>query len=115
MDVQCAPPSTVRWIAPRTVAYPTCASPKTTDGAVGAACEYVVAYACQLAPPSVVSLESPGDETCSQRMAVTNATAWAVFGAVLAYVQVPPASVVCCSVTVGAVQAPPGGGGTPTP
>jgi hypothetical protein len=37
--VQLAPPSSVRWIAPRTVAYATRVSPNTISGAIGAACE----------------------------------------------------------------------------
>lgn len=36
--VQCAPPSVVRWMLPRTVAYPVVASPKAICGATGAAC-----------------------------------------------------------------------------
>src|SRR2546430_2363618 len=34
--LQCAPPSTVRWICPRKIAYPTLASANTSSGPTGA-------------------------------------------------------------------------------
>src|SRR5439155_24734201 len=47
---------------------------KPRSRAIGAAWVWPVVYACQLAPPSVVSIDELGGAICTQRVAVTYAT-----------------------------------------